>query len=128
MTISLKCFMRRLLRRSSSCQRASISGDMVGISGVMVNSSSFIRSSLGVKSPTQSLCYAPQTLRVKKIRPTPPARRLLRLGLEEAAELHGQPHVSLELQLAGHEGHLAVELAADHVEPVGRGHGHGEIR
>jgi hypothetical protein len=74
MTISLKCFMRRLLRRSSSCQRASISGDMVGISGVIVNSSSFIRSSLDVKSPIWSLCYPSLTLRVKKIEPLRIAR------------------------------------------------------
>jgi hypothetical protein len=44
-TISLKCFMRSAFLRISSCQRASISGDMVGITGVMVNSSSFIRDS-----------------------------------------------------------------------------------
>ena len=70
----MRDLLRRRLRRSSSCQRASISGDMPGISGVIVNSSSFIRSSLGVKSSTWSLCYAPLTLRVKKIEPLKIAR------------------------------------------------------
>jgi len=48
-------------------------------------------------------------------------------GLEEAAELHGQPHVAFELELARHECHLAVELPADHVEPVRGGHGDGQV-
>src|SRR5215813_9984648 len=117
MTSSLKCFMRRLLRRISSCQRASISG-------VIVNSSSFIRSSLGETSPTRNLWYAALTPCVKKP-PAPPlqkktaARSLVRrrLGLEQARQLHGQAHVTLQLELAGHEGHLAVELARGHVEP-----------
>src|SRR5215468_527110 len=134
MTISLKCFIRRLLRRISSCQRANISGDMAGMSGVIVNSSSFIRSSLGGTSPIQSLWYAALTLCVKKLtaasihgkRRPPDSEATLRL--EQAPQLHGQAHVPLELELAGHESHLAIELAPDHVEPVAGRHGHGEVR
>src|SRR3990172_9249848 len=47
---------------------------------------------------------------------------------EHPGQLHGEPHVALDLQLARHEGHLAVQLAADHVHPVGRGHGEREVR
>src|SRR6266508_4925808 len=49
------------------------------------------------------------------------------LHLEDAADLHGQPHIALQLELAGHEGHLAGELAPGHVDPVLRGHGEREI-
>src|SRR5215472_18248717 len=133
MIISLKCFMRRLLRRNSSCQRASISGDMAGMSGVIVNSSSFIRSSLGETSPTRHLCYAVLTPCVKKLTARSPRGRRspgpgrTTLGLEQARQLHGQAHVALEFELAGHESHLPVELARGHIEPVARRHGHGEV-
>src|SRR5260370_37094499 len=50
------------------------------------------------------------------------------LDLEEAPHLHGEAHVALELELARHEGHLAVELAPDHVQPVLAGHGDGQVR
>src|SRR2546428_8974580 len=50
------------------------------------------------------------------------------LDLEEAPHLHGEAHVAFELELARHEGHLAIELAADHVQPVLGGHGDGQVR
>src|SRR5712691_12312562 len=49
------------------------------------------------------------------------------LDLEEAPHLHGEAHVAFELELARHEGRLAVELATDHVQPVLRGHGDGQV-
>src|SRR5712691_11049831 len=55
--------------------------------------------------------------------PAPPSY----LDLEEAPHLHGEAHVAFELELARHEGHLAIELAADHVQPVRRGHGDGQV-
>src|SRR5215470_8886182 len=47
--------------------------------------------------------------------------------LEQAPDLHRQPHVALQLELARHERHLAGQLAADHVEPVLRRHAQGEV-
>src|SRR5262249_54833424 len=50
------------------------------------------------------------------------------LDLEHAPDLHREAHVTLELQLAGHEGHLPRQLPADHVEPVLRRHAEGQRR
>ena len=43
-------------------------------------------------------------------------------------ELHGEPHVALDLDLAAHEGHGAVELAGGQVDEVGRSHADGDVR
>src|SRR5919198_2517644 len=43
-------------------------------------------------------------------------------------QLHREPHVPLDLQLPGHEGHLRVELAVDDVEEVGVGATDGALR
>src|SRR5713226_8678189 len=59
MIISLKCFMRRALRLSSSCQRATTSEDMPGKSGVIVNISSFME-------VLQLPCYCVLTPRVNR--------------------------------------------------------------
>jgi hypothetical protein len=58
MTISEKCFMRRTLRLTSSCHRARTSGGTPGISGTIVNSSSFMRPPFDPPSsyPVLTLC------------------------------------------------------------------------
>jgi hypothetical protein len=67
-TISPKCFMRRRFRFASSRIRASSSGDIAGISPIIVKSSSFMAPS----------SYALVTLRVNQLRSSTFERRLRR--------------------------------------------------
>src|SRR5450759_300349 len=46
---------------------------------------------------------------------------------EDVLELHCQPHVALDLELAAHEGHGAVELAINQVQEITGRHGDGDV-
>ena len=48
--------------------------------------------------------------------------------LEQALHAQSKPHVARDTQLAGHECHLAIELAAQHVQVVLGGHRDGDAR
>src|SRR5215470_11248133 len=117
-TISLKCFIRRRLRLASSRTRARSWGDIAAISPVIVKSSSFMAPILSPSDASRQ--------QVGPRKGAKPPSELL--DLEQAPDLHGEAHVPLQFQLAGHEGHLPGELAPGHVEPILRGHGEGEVR
>src|SRR5512143_4023869 len=50
-----------------------------------------------------------------------------RSRLDEGAELEGEPHIPRHLELSGHERHLAVELARQHVQKIALRHRHGAV-
>ena len=46
---------------------------------------------------------------------------------KDALQFHGDAHVAFDLELAGHEGRHAVELAGDHVGEVAEVHAQGAV-
>src|SRR6185503_122406 len=121
---------RRTLRSISSCHRLTVSGEAAAAPAAkpLVNRSttSANRSwpiamtplpAARLRASRRGFQYrtaSPRRVKFLSRRGTPPGY----LHGEHRAQLHREAHVALDLELAGHEEHLARLLAGKHVQPV----------